>query len=284
MSTIQNSRYLDPTNDVAFKKLFFQKDLIIHFINTVLKLEGETQIVDLDYLPQEQVPVVGELKRSIVDVKVKDAKNRHYIVEMQNAYIEEFIKRTEYYGASAIVNQVETGEKYTEVEPVIVICITKNHLVLKDSDLDVISYHQVSEKKTGRCYFKNLSYVLIELERFNKKQNEFSSIQDHWLHYFKNVQEFSDIPQNLEVAEIKKAYATIERFNWTRAELDQYIKTELYIQSQSVTMDARFTEGKAEGERLKQIEIAKKMLEEKLSLEIISKCSDLSIEEINRLL
>ena len=43
---------------------------------------------------------------------------------------------------------------------------------------------------------------------------------------------------------------------------------------------AKYAEGKIEG----KIEVAKKMLEEKFPLEIISKCSGLSIEEINALL
>mgnify|MGYP006348413335 CR=1 FL=1 len=34
-----SSRYLDPTNDVAFKKLFSQKDLLKDFLNAVLRLE-----------------------------------------------------------------------------------------------------------------------------------------------------------------------------------------------------------------------------------------------------
>ena len=42
-----NSRYLDPTNDVAFKKIFAEKDLIMHFLNTVLKLDEENKIVAL---------------------------------------------------------------------------------------------------------------------------------------------------------------------------------------------------------------------------------------------
>ena len=41
--------------------------------------------------------------------------------------------------------------------------------------------------------------------------------------------------------------------------------------------------GYMEGEKNKQIEIAKSMLKEKLDIQTISKCTGLSIEEINKL-
>jgi len=43
-------------------------------------------------------------------------------------------------------------------------------------------------------------------------------------------------------------------------------------------------EGRAEGERLKAIEIAKTMITENISLETISKCSGLSLEDLKELI
>lgn len=34
-----SSRYVDPTNDVIFKKIFSDKDRLIDFLNAVLRLE-----------------------------------------------------------------------------------------------------------------------------------------------------------------------------------------------------------------------------------------------------
>ena len=46
-------RYLDPKNDVAFKKLFSNKERLISLLNAILKLSDGHKIIDLDYIPQE---------------------------------------------------------------------------------------------------------------------------------------------------------------------------------------------------------------------------------------
>ena len=49
------SRYLDPTNDVAFKKLFGtekHKPLLISFLNAILALTGDHRIKRIEFLPK----------------------------------------------------------------------------------------------------------------------------------------------------------------------------------------------------------------------------------------
>ena len=64
------SRYLDPKADVVFKRIFNDHPkLLQNFLNALLPLSPEEQIVSLEYLPSEQVPQIPTFKRSIVDVK-----------------------------------------------------------------------------------------------------------------------------------------------------------------------------------------------------------------------
>lgn len=46
------SRYLDPTNDVAFKKLFAQKERLISFLNAILNLKVGYRIKEIQFLPK----------------------------------------------------------------------------------------------------------------------------------------------------------------------------------------------------------------------------------------
>lgn len=51
------SRFLDPKNDVAFKKVFGSekhKDILIHFINDILELKGNDQIEGVEFLSPVQ--------------------------------------------------------------------------------------------------------------------------------------------------------------------------------------------------------------------------------------
>mgnify|MGYP001195549195 CR=1 FL=1 len=90
------SRYLDPKNDLAFKKIFGtekHKRIPIAFLNAVFNLQGSERIADLEFLNTIQPPEIEARKESIVDVLVRDQNGSKYIVEMQVAKLEGFEKR-----------------------------------------------------------------------------------------------------------------------------------------------------------------------------------------------
>jgi hypothetical protein len=61
-------RYLDPKNDLTFRKVFGEHPrLLKSFLNAMLPLS--VPVRDLEYLPAELVPEVPLLKFSIVDVR-----------------------------------------------------------------------------------------------------------------------------------------------------------------------------------------------------------------------
>jgi predicted transposase/invertase (TIGR01784 family) len=97
-------RYLNPTNDVSFRKLFGtekHKPLLISFLNSILVLEGERKIKKVEFLSKDQAPLIKQTKTSILDIKCTDERNVQYIVEMQNKSIPAFVKRTQFYVYSA---------------------------------------------------------------------------------------------------------------------------------------------------------------------------------------
>ena len=88
------SRYLNPQSDLVFKRVFGEhKRLLLSFLNAILPLEANQQIVSLEYLSAEQAPQLPELKRPIVDVKCTDQQGRIFIVEMQIEWVTEFMQR-----------------------------------------------------------------------------------------------------------------------------------------------------------------------------------------------
>ncbi|MBS0186375.1 MAG: PD-(D/E)XK nuclease family transposase, partial [Proteobacteria bacterium] len=82
------SKFLDPKNDVAFKKIFGtekNKDILIHFLNDMITFKDHGQIQEVTFLKTNQDPVTAAKKTSIVDILCKDEKGNTYIVEMQVA-------------------------------------------------------------------------------------------------------------------------------------------------------------------------------------------------------
>jgi len=77
------SRYLDPTNDSLFKKIFADVEKLKEFINAVLDLPPMYRIKEIEYIPFEQLPSIYKGKRSSFYLKVKDESGNWYIIEMQ---------------------------------------------------------------------------------------------------------------------------------------------------------------------------------------------------------
>ncbi|BBJ32277.1 hypothetical protein RAS_13860 [Rickettsia asiatica] len=119
-------RYLDGTNDVAFKKLFSDKVKLIDLLNAILKLPKGDKIIDLTYITTEQLPLFLEGKRSLFDLKVKDETGRWYIIEMQRKMEKDYLNRTQLYGCYTYVNQITKGMKHKDLLPVVINCYYRN--------------------------------------------------------------------------------------------------------------------------------------------------------------
>lgn len=56
------SKFLDPKNDISFKRIFGtekNKDILIHFLNDILGFSGKTKIQDIEYLCIIQDPDIA---------------------------------------------------------------------------------------------------------------------------------------------------------------------------------------------------------------------------------
>ncbi|MDR1581740.1 MAG: Rpn family recombination-promoting nuclease/putative transposase, partial [Prevotellaceae bacterium] len=63
------AHYLDPKNDLTFKRIFgMHKNLCMSLLNSMLPLKKKQQIVSLEYQTNELIPEIPLLKDSIVDV------------------------------------------------------------------------------------------------------------------------------------------------------------------------------------------------------------------------
>ena len=79
------SKFLDPKNDISFKRIFGtekNKDILIHFLNDILGFTGKSTIKDIEFLSTIQDPDIASKKQSIVDVLCRDENGLQVIVEM----------------------------------------------------------------------------------------------------------------------------------------------------------------------------------------------------------
>ena len=167
------SKFLNPKNDIAFKKIFGaeqNKDILIQFINDILKLKGKKAIEQVTTLSTVQEPEIAVKKQSILDVLCRDKRGGQIIVEMQASPQKGFEKRAQYYAAKAYAQQLNAGKdedgKYLNLKDVIFIAIC-DYILFPEEEL-YWSEHKLLNQHSHRNALKDLHFVFLELPKFKK--------------------------------------------------------------------------------------------------------------------
>ena len=284
--------FINPKTDFAFKKIFGSeqsKDILISFLNALL-YDARPTIEDLEILNPFLVPKIRGVKDTYLDVKARITGNKTVIIEMQVLNVEGFEKRILYNAAKAYSIQLDSGEGYTLLNPVIALTITDfemfpnlegviSRFILKEKDflVDYPSY--------------DIELVFVELPKFSKELDELESITDKWIYFLKSARSLESVPETMEVVpEIQKAFEIANQANLNREELEDLQHREIWIQDQrnaikkAVNQGLRqgIEQGIEQGKKESQVEIAKRLLDV-LDEETISQTTGLSLEEVQQL-
>ena len=290
-------RYLDPTNDFTFKRIFSHKNRLINFLNAIMKLPEGLRIVELRYIPQEQVPELGHRKSGLLDIKCKDESGNVFIVEMQNGYEQHLLKRLQYYASNAYASQLRSGGSYGDLDPVFVIVILREQII--SPELPIISYHKSLEVSTGEHIFKDIAHVLVELGKFTKNEESLKSEEDHWLYFLSRWSVAKSPPKTLKDPLILEAYNQLEAFSLSEEEYKLYLDAKTLAEKEAANLELEYNKGREEGIEIgkekgreegieigaeqRNIAIAQSMLADGESVEKIQKWTGLSLEQINAL-
>ena len=297
------AKYLDPKNDLIFKKIFGEHPhLLISFLNAIMPFENDRHIEEIHYLPAEQVPDIVGKKNSIVDVKCVDNYKNIFIVEMQMYWTEAFNKRMLFNAGKAYVRQLNKNEDYNLLNPVYTLALINDTFDHKTNNF--YHYHQIVNKENTDEIIDGLSFVLIELPKFCPKSISDRKLAVLWLRFLSEVDEDTkNLPSELaNDANIFQAAELCEESTFTESELAAYeaywdavrIEKTLVAQRDEALKKAEQSEaigiqkgeaiglekGKIEGKLEGKLEIAKNLKTLGLSLEQIAKATDLTIEEL----
>lgn len=221
------SKYLDPKNDYAFKKIFGtekHKGIPINFLNAVLNLEGEESIIDLTFLDLKQPAEIAFRKESVVDVLVQDQKGRKFIVEMQVAKIKGFEKRAQYYAAKTYCANFKMGDQYIDLKRIVFLAIT-DYIVFPGKSY-YKSNHVTLDDKSYEHDLKDFSYTFIELPKFKKTLEELTTLEEKWYYFLKHADETKNIKEIFtQHPQIQEAYEVLNSYHWSEEELQYYEKS-----------------------------------------------------------
>jgi len=295
------SKFLDPKNDIAFKRIFGtekNKDILIHFLNDILEFKGDQTIKKVSFLKTVQDPEIAAKKQSIVDIMCTDQTGRKFIIEMQVARTKGFEKRAQYYAAKAYSSQINRGEEYNNLKEVIFLAITD--FVMFANKKAYKSDHVILDRRSYENDLKDFSFTFLELPKFKKTEVEdLKTIIEKWAYFFKHASETSERDLERLIGDdmvIGKAYEEINKFSWSEIELNTYEQETKRILDAQAIIAAQLDDAAEKG-RKKGIEqgieqgmekgiekVARNLLNQGVAVSVISQGTGLSVEDIEKLI
>src|SRR5690625_1402826 len=180
-------KLMDLKIDYAFKQLFGiekNKDITVVFLNAILQRTGRKRIKDISF---SNIEVGGEYKddkQSRSDLLVVTEANEWINIEIQFSNQYDMIKRTLYYWSGIYRGQLQKGESYKELNPVIAINILNFDLFKQTNQFHTI-YHLYENKQQFKLtdvmefHFIEMSKLLNDWK--NNKLDPWNDVLARWL-------------------------------------------------------------------------------------------------------
>ena len=305
------------TNDYVFKRIFgYSGDEDITKVLLRDILQTEINKIELDNNTITEKDLLDD-KVGILDIKASINKNIECDIEMQVINQKDIEKRLLFYWSKIYSKTIKQGNGYETLKKSIVVLIAdfefkslKNipkymtkwnlreeeysHIILTDVlEIYIIEIEKFS-KQTEKKANKNLNFwikfiknpeVITMCENNENKKNEENSSEEA-----KEAKELKETMKAIEKAKEKLEQISNDKHEKYLAELrEKYIRDQYSIEAYGYDrgkedgINIGKSVGRLEGKKENTIEIAKKMLEQNVEIEVIKTCTGLTEEEIKAL-
>jgi predicted transposase/invertase (TIGR01784 family) len=261
---------IDPKVDCVFKAILGaeeNRNLLIHFLNAILKDELPSPICHVDILNPYNDKEFFNDKLSIVDVKARDNLERLYQIEIQLVSSVFLPDRIAYNWADIYAGQLQSGQKYDVLKPTYSIWLLAENLLKSDEQYA----HNFKLRDTaGNVLNDHGGIWLLELSKFHAQNID--SEDKRWLKFFSHGEKLDDekLPDWMITAEMKQAMNTLKIFSEKEREYDRYQARQEYVRIQATThslleqaLKREETERREKEAALMEIELLKQLLETK---------------------
>ncbi len=296
-------KYINPLTDFGFKKLFgseYNKELLVDFLNQLLP--EKHQIEELTYAKNEMLGRSIENRSAIFDLYCTSQNGDKFIVEIQKAKQNFFKDRSVYYASFPIQEQARKGEWNFQLNAVYTVGILDFVFNDHKKEEQYLHYIQLKDQDCNLFYDK-LSYIYIELPKFQKGVEELETHFDKWLFVLKHLSKLQNRPTALQEKIFKQLFETAEIAQFSPDEHLMYHESLKHYWDLNNVIDTAAEEGLkkgmkkgmekgiekglqkglAEGKKTALLQTAKQSLKAGLSIEMITKITGLSQREVERL-
>jgi predicted transposase/invertase (TIGR01784 family) len=248
------------------------------FLNELIRSKGK--IKEVNYLNSEQLGRSEEDRRAVYDIYCKTETGETFIVEMQKARLNFFKDRSVYYASFPIRDQGMKGDWNYQLKAVYTVGVL--NFVFNESKNDKNYYHsevKLMDIKKKKVFYDKLTFIYLEMPKFNKSVDELETRFDKWMYVLKNLPKLQELPFQLQERIFEKIFRVAEIAKLNRQEIAEYEDSLKKYRDLYSAIETAKMEGEVKG----KMETALKMLEDGVSSENICKYTGLSQEQIKQL-
>ena len=229
---------INPTVDCVFKAILGtekNKNLLIHFLNAILEPEEGSHIQQVTILnPYNEREFIGD-KLTIVDVKAIDENGKSYQIEIQLAIHAALEARILYTWSNIYQSQIQAGDNYRKLKPVISIWILDGNLFEKVEECHIP--FSLYNPKHKLILTDHIAIHLLQLPKWQSTKT-IASEKERWLYLFKEGQnvDLDNPPETLNTDEMRQVMNVLHRFSENETDyllyqsrLDAVLKENTYL-------------------------------------------------------
>lgn len=158
-------------------------------------------------------------------------------------------------------------------------------------------HHEVKlvDLYTHKVFYDKLTFVYLEMPKFNKTEDELDSMFDKWLFVLRNLASLLERPRALQNRVFDRLFETAEIAKFTKTELSEYwdslknfrdwysVISTAEKKGIEIGMEKGREEGREEGVREANLNNARNLKKLGIAIDVISQATGLSKEEIEKL-
>lgn len=296
-------KLLSPKLDIIFQALFGEigsERITRRFLKSIIKEEIKDINLNQNTILRREYE---DDKLGILDIVAKINGNENCNIEMQLVDTGELEERMLYYWSKLYAKEIKKGEKFDKLQKTIVILLadfeldklrnldyhtewkiidtkTKKTILTDKLELHIIEIPKVKEKEERDKLF-NLVYTMEkskkekETVKMENNQEEHDELLD-WILFLQDPSSEYIVEKATENEELKEAVEKLKKISQD----ENLIRMAEVRERKLLDEGALRRTGIKEGERNAKLEIAKKMLERKIPIEMIIEITGISKEEI----
>lgn len=282
MQEVKDLRFIKLSSDTTFKYLYKDEEGR-KWINNIIKQKFNLDLEEY-LLVDIELNTGNRLKDYRLDLKL-EKDNCVVIIEMNQDYYDFLEVKNYQYLYRIAGNRFETGENYKS-KPTKLILFNQFKNKKDESSktgnymfMDPISKIVIDDIESYEIYLPNFKNICYDNNEVDISLSLFSADS------YDNMRKLTNNPKDLKIIKKLEDLAMNEKFIYDYDHEAVMRKTENSIRLDGYNSGKRdgFEQGIEKGTMQEKLEIAKSMLAKGISIEVISDCTKLSVEEIKSL-